>query len=176
MADLDSIRRFLETEGILICFHGPFRHSIIEELGKAVKKHLENEDVRSSALADVFSVYIEAAQNVANYANGPRGGAAHRDGVLVIARDGGHYVVRCGNFLDAGDGPPLLARLDELAGLGPLELKARFKERMRAPLPPGSTGAGLGLIRMARTASRPLEYSVVPAGDGLHFFSLTVTL
>jgi hypothetical protein len=180
LADLDHIRRHLVTEGILIAFHGPFRHSLIEELGKAVKKHLESESLRSSAMADVFSVYIEAAQNVANYTNAPLreglGGSRAREGVLVIARDEGRYVVHCGNYIDPEDAPALLARLDELATLGPEALKARFKERLRAPLPPGSPGAGLGLVRMARTASRPLAYSVVPAEDDLDFFSLTVTL
>lgn len=180
MADLDPIRRFLESEDILISFRGSFFHSIIEELGKAVKTHLESEAVKSSSLADVFSVYIEASQNVANYTTSGRLDGTvpprAREGILVIARDGSHYVVRCGNFIHPEDGPRLMARLDELSGLDAAALKARFKERMRAPLPPGATGAGLGLIRMARLATQPMAYSVVPAGNGLDFFSLTVTL
>ncbi|BDU74370.1 SiaB family protein kinase [Mesoterricola silvestris] len=180
MADLDQIRQFLAAEGILMSFNGPFRHSIIEELGKAVRRHLEAEAVHKSAMADVFTVFIEAAQNVANYTaqghGAAPGGSQADNGVLVIGRRGDHYLVRCGNFIRREDASPLLAKLDALGGLGPAELKALFKERMRAEVPAGATGAGLGLIRMARTASAPLSYSVVTVEPGLDFFSLTVTL
>ena len=180
MGDLDRIRQFLASEGILMSFNGPFRHSIIEELGKAVRRHLEAEAVRKAAMADVFTVFIEAAQNVASYAarghwTGPERAQAET-GVLVIGRSGDRYLVRCGNFIRRQDAPELLARLEALGGLAPAELKALYKERLRAELPPGAAGAGLGLIRMARTASAPLSYSVAAAEAGLDFFSLTVTL
>lgn len=180
MGDLDPIRQFLASEGILMCFNGPFRHSIIEELGKAVRKHLEAEAARKSAMSDVFSVFIEATQNVANYASQSHWTDAERTqvetGILVIGRSGDHYLVRCGNFIHPRDGAPLMARLDALAGQSPAALKTLFKERMHAEMPPGATGAGLGLIRMARTASAPLAYSVAAGEAGLDYFSLTVTL
>ena len=180
MADLDHIRQFLAAEGILMCFNGPFRHSIIEELGKAVRKHLETEDVRKSAMADVFSVFIEAAQNVSNYALRNRsddlGRTRLQSGILVIGRQGEAYQIRCGNYLRSEDTPALLLQLDRLGRLDKAGLKAVYKEQMHAAVPPGGTGAGLGLITMARTASQPLAYAVVRGEPGLDFFSLTVTL
>jgi hypothetical protein len=180
MSDLDRIRHFLASEGIHICFNGPFRHSIIEELGLAVRRHLEVDAVRRSATADVFSVFIEAAQNVSNYANRGHWTAAERaqvqNGVLVIGRRDDHYIVQCGNYIDPRDAGPLLGRLDALSAMDKAELKAAFKERMHAELPPGAQGAGLGLIRMARAASRPLSYAIGAGEAGLDFFSLTVQL
>ena len=177
MGDLDRIRQFLAEEGILMCFNGPFRHSIIEELGQAVRSHLEAEDGRKNAMTDVFSVFIEATQNVSNYARSEPWTEAERarvqSGVLVIGRQEDQYRIRCGNYIRPADTGPLLARLDALAALDAAELKALFKARLRAE-PPAGGGAGLGLIRMARTASRPLAYEVAPSEDGLAFFSLTV--
>ena len=46
----DELRR----QGVLMCFSGPFSHSIIEELGKAVRHYLESAQVARSALMDVF--------------------------------------------------------------------------------------------------------------------------
>lgn len=178
MNDLHDIRQTLAQNGILMCFNGPFRHGLIEELGKAVRRHLECEAVSKPALADVFTVFIEAAQNVANYANRPCWDEATRTrvqhGVLVIGRQEDRYVIRCGNLIHPEDGQALLARLDDLAALDRAALKARFKAQVHAT--PTGGGAGLGLIRMARTASGPLAYAVVPGEGGLDFFSLTVTL
>ena len=180
MQNLHDIRRTLSNDGILICFNGPFSHGIIEELGKAVRRHLESEDVQKSALMDVFAVYIEATQNVSNYANRPGRREEERlslnGGIIVIGRQGEHYVVQSGNPVLAEDGAALSRRLDRIIALDKPGLKALYKEQMRQPVEPGGAGAGLGLIDMARKARLPLEYALVPDDRGLTFFSLKVTL
>jgi hypothetical protein len=181
MNHLHDLRHTLSGQGALICFNGPFTHNIIEELGKAVRKYLELERTQRSALMDVFSVYIEATQNVANYAN--REGRPEDQrlrlnaGIIVIGRQDEHYVVQSGNPLLPGDGEALRQRLDRLAALDKAGLKAAYKEQLRARVDPDATGAGLGLLEMARKACVPLEYAFVPDdAEGLTFFSLKVIL
>jgi hypothetical protein len=180
MTNLYDIRRTLTEGGILICFNGPFSHSIIEELGKAVKKHLESAEVQKSAMMDVFSVFIEATQNVRNYATRPDLTEAERPGlntgIIVIAKDGPRYVVHSGNCVRHQHGEQLIRRLDALAALDKAGLKACYKEQLRRDLPAGSQGAGLGLIDMARKASEALHYSLVPESEGYAFFSLRVVI
>ena len=179
MQTLHEVRSALSADGILICFNGPFSHGIIEELGKAVRRYLETEEVRKTALMDVFAVYIEATQNVANYANRPGRPEEERQrlnaGLIVIGRQGEHYVVQSGNPLLAADAEALSRRLDRISALDKPGLKALYKEQMRQPVEPGG-GAGLGLIDMARKANAPLEYALVPDDAGLLFFSLKVIL
>jgi len=180
MGDLIDLRRSLSREGALICFNGPFSHSIIEELGKAVKQYLESQDLQRGAMMDVFSVYIEATQNVRNYVGRSgletSGRGAVNEGIIVIGREGDRYVVSSGNHVWAADGEALAERLVLLQGLDKGGLKTLYKEQMRRELPPGSLGAGLGLIDMARKAAAPLVFSLTPDGDGLLFFSLRVEI
>ncbi|MDR3671833.1 MAG: SiaB family protein kinase [Holophaga sp.] len=178
MQNLHELRHTLTSQGALICFNGPFSHSIIEELGKAVRKYLEAEEMQKSDLMDVFSVYIEATQNVSNYANREERQEQERTrlnaGIIVIGREGDRYAVLSGNLVHPEDGEALRQRLDRLAALDKAGLKALYKEQMRNKLGPGSSGAGLGLIDMARKAKAPLEYALVPEQEGLTFFSLKV--
>ena len=180
MPSLHHLRQQLTDDGILICFNGPFSHSIIEELGNAVKRYLEAEELQKSAMMDVFSVYIEATQNVRNYALSPAFDEALRgllgQGIVVISKEGDHHVVHCGNLIRSEDRDGLEARLTQLRGLDKGGLKALYKEQMRRELPPGARGAGLGLIDMARKASAPLVYELTPAEEGLLLFSLHVTV
>jgi hypothetical protein len=179
MANLFDIRRTLTEEGILICFNGPFSHSIIEELGKAVKQYLESEEVQKTAMMDVFSVYIEATQNVRNYASRPdltEGERARMNtGIIVIARHGEHHAVSSGNWVRADHGAELIRSLDALAACDKAGLKSLYKERLHRKSVPGQ-GAGLGLIDLARRATAPLDYSLMPDGDGYAFFSLQVVI
>jgi len=41
---------------------------------------------------------------------------------------------------------------------------------------PGSKGAGLGLIEMARKGSEPIEYSFLSIDDNFSFFTISVVV
>jgi len=178
--DLFEIKEQLRGAGILVSFNGSFSHSLIEELGTAVKKYLESAEAKPSAMMDVFSVYIEAAQNVRNYSERRlAAGAGKADleaNILVIARRNEHYEISAGNTIDAADVPALTERLGRLADMDKAGLKALYKEQLRRERAPGEDGAGLGLIEMARRASEPLRYGFTPIDGGLSYFSLTVVI
>ena len=177
--ELFNLQELLSRQKLLICFSGPFSHSVIEELGKAVRNHLENERIEKSAIMDVFSVYVEQAQNVRNYTASREAlgrPIPANSGIVVIGKDGDHYVVSSGNLVEADDVPGLSAMLEKLRGLDKAGLKAVYKEQSRKPREPGASGAGLGLIDMARKATRPLEYSLRAVDDAYYFFSLEVQL
>lgn len=174
--DLWTLRRQFEDANIQICFNGPLSHSIIEELGLAVKRYLENETPGSDKMMDVFSVYIEQTQNVRNYAQrkiAEGADAARFNAVtLLIGRVADHYLVSSGNLVDVADLPALTSRIDHLQTLDATGLKALYKEERRKPRAEDALGAGLGLIDMARKTSVPLEYQVQPVDGNTVFFNL----
>jgi hypothetical protein len=176
--DLVRLKDELGERGILMSFSGPFSHSIIEELGKAVRNHLENAQVSRTAMMDVFAVYIEQAQNVGNYLRRwepePNGARIAHSGIVVIARDGERYVVSSGNLIAPEDVAPLTARLEQLRALDKAALKVLHKEKLREPLSE-TGGGGLGLIEMARKAATPLQYALTTV-DQWVFFTLRVVI
>ncbi|HTX72083.1 MAG TPA: SiaB family protein kinase [Rectinemataceae bacterium] len=174
--DLYRLRMSLMEDDILICFNGPFSHSIIEEIGLAIRSYLESGETPPSASTDVFAVFVELAQNVQAYADRLKGVAGLRAfdaGTLVIGRTDARFFVSAGNVVARADMEPLAARLEALRGLDKDGLKRLYKERLRAPRA-SEGGAGLGLIDVARRASEPLRYRASEIDDRHLFFSLTV--
>jgi hypothetical protein len=51
----------------MLCFNGPFTATLIEEIGKALRNHMEGLQESPSSVSDVFSVYIELTQNIRRY-------------------------------------------------------------------------------------------------------------
>lgn len=180
MNDLHGLRRTLTEQGVLLCFNGPFSHSIIEELGTAVKRYLETAQAQKSAVTDVFSVYIEATQNVRNYSARDDWSETERrlvnSGIVVVSHQGDRYRVSSGNLVRRADADALRGRLETLRGLDKTGLKELYRRELRRELPPGARGAGLGLLDMARRASEPLHYALAPEGEEHVFFSLQVTI
>ena len=173
--NLWSLHRQFEEANIQICFNGPLTHSIIEELGMAVRRYLENETPGTEKMMDIFSVYIEQTQNVRNYARKKQSAdtpALYNTITLTIGRQGEQYVVVSGNVIDLADVSPLVAKIEQLRTLDAAGLKALYKEQRRKPLTDEASGAGLGLIDMARKTSQPLEYQVQSINDKTAFFTL----
>ena len=180
--ELFQLKEQMQASGILASFAGSFSHGVLEELGTSVKKYLANAELGTSMMMDVFSVYIEAAQNVRNYAERQRArGAISADldsSIVAIAQVGAEFHIHSGNIVDPADLDDLLAQLQRLASLDKAGLKAAYKEQLRRErgAPEVGKGAGLGLIEMARRATKPLIYSLTPTADGKTFFSLCVVI
>lgn len=176
--NLLDLQKLLQNYGVLISFSGRFTQTIIEELGDAVKKYLETEAISQTDTYNVFSVFIEQTQNIKNYGSqqseSPKGERIANSGIVAIGKSDDGYFVSSGNLIYKQDVEALSTKIDEIAGQDKAGLKKLYKEQMKKAIPPGSTGAGLGLIDMARRASKPLQYSVVSLDDEISFFTLKV--
>ena len=97
--------------------------------------------------------------------------------MVVSQDDQGRYQVSAGNLVQTADGERLVATIDGLALLDRAELKAAYKRQLRQPRDDTSpSGAGLGLLDIARKSSRPMRASLQPLSAQQSFFSLTATL
>ncbi len=177
--NLFHLRENLGDAGALITFSGSFSHSLLEELGIAVRKYLEGDQVQKSAMMNVFSVYIEASQNVRNYTANALEDCDSKIGgssILVIAKRDEHYEVNAGNMIKAADVAGLRSRLEEIRPLDKQGLKVLYKEQLRKERTESSSGAGLGLIDMARRSSAPLDFDFQTVDNQFSYFSLRVVI
>jgi sialic acid synthase SpsE len=175
--DLFQLREQFSRDGILMCFNGPFSHSIIEEIGIAIRNHLAAENIARMAVQDVFAIYIEMTQNARNYLTRKNISPADAgSATIVIARRGESYAVTSGNVVLKEDIEQLRSRIDHINALEPDELKKLIRQQLRAEVPAGATGAGIGLMEMAKRASNRLEYSVRDIDGGHSFFTLTAQI
>ena len=178
-ADLFRLRETYNSQQIMLCFNGPFSQGLIEEIGSALRRYMESETVSSSAARDVFAVYIELTQNIRHYSQLHNYNDADASATVVIGRDDkGRHVISAGNVIETGDAPAIIERVNELAQMDKAQLKAAYKEQMRRPVEEGAkSGAGLGLIDIARKASAPVTCSLYPLKSQTQgFFSLCVVI
>lgn len=176
--DLFSLQQTYDRQRIMLCFNGPLTKSLIEEIGNALRNYMQRENAPASSSMDVFGAYIEMTQNIRHYAAAKGWSESEASATVVVGRDeNGRYVVSAGNIVEAGDGKALAARVAELAAMDKAALKSAYKDQLRKPRTEGeSSGAGLGLIDMARRAVEPLTCSLRELGDGRAFFSLRVVM
>lgn len=176
--NLFELRAHFNRSNILLCFNGPISRSLIEEIGSALKNYLQADQAQPSAAMDVFAVYIEMTQNIRHYALAHHYGELDSSATVVVARDAEqHYVVQAGNLVEHADGQALMAHVNALASMDKAQLKAAYKTQLRLPRDEtAASGAGLGLIDIARKSVQPLSATLTEVGDGRSFFSVRAVI
>lgn len=176
--DLYSFYQDLRIKKVIFCYSGPIAQASIEGISHTIRRNLEFEETGNAMTQAIFSIFIEQVQNVLNYSaeklsNSKGSNEELRVGIVVIGREeDGSYFIYCGNRVYNSDILPLRERIESIRNLDKDELKILYKERRRMEIEPGSKGAGLGLIEIARKAGKPLEYSFVHIDDMFSFFSI----
>ncbi|MDP4094003.1 MAG: SiaB family protein kinase [Bacillota bacterium] len=175
---LTDIQNILGTSKILTCFSGRFSQGLIEEMGEAVKKHMECEEMPKNAIFNVFSIFIEQTQNIKNYTATKEGSPNYNtiagNSIVCIGNTENNYFIWSGNYIENSDIEPLRKKLELVSKANKDELKLLFREQMKKELEPGKNGAGIGLIDIARKASSPIEYSFEKVDDSFYFYEIKV--
>ena len=176
MKNLLQLHQDFSQQGVLISFNGSLSNSIIEEIGNAIKRYLEDEQRGKGTIIDVFAAYIEQTQNIRNYLRNNEIDEEHRSSIMLISTHNGNYQIASGNSIRKCDVEPLKSKLEEINCLDKDGLKQLYKEQRRKEREPDAKSAGLGLIEIARRAMKGLEFRFDPQDESYDFFSLVVTV
>lgn len=175
---LTDLQNILGTSKILTCFSGRFSQGLIEEMGEAVKKHMESEEKPKSDIFNVFSIFVEQTQNIKNYLSVKEDDSTYNpyvgNAIVCIGKMDETYFVWSGNVIENSDIEPLEKKLEMVIKADKDELKKLYKEQLKKELDPGKNGAGIGLIDIARKASQPIEYSFDKIDDKFSFYEIKV--
>ena len=174
--DLYGLRERFEQDKILLCFNGPISRSLIEEIGNALKNYLQSEQLPPASALDVFAAYIELTQNIRHYA-AQSGLLGAETATVIVSHNDDCYSVAAGNIVRLEDGVALQKRIESFASMDKAALKAAYKTQLKQPRDPqATTGAGLGLIDMARKSSKPMEATLKPIDENTAYFSLSIQI
>lgn len=182
MLPLYDYYKDMKDRRILFSYCGPIDQASIEGVGSTLRRNLELESADHVSKMSVFSIFIEQVQNILNYSEDKLKADTDPDnelrvGIVIIGREeSGEYSVYCGNRIYTADAPRLEQWIGHLSALSKDELKQLYKERRRMEPEPGSKGAGLGLIEMARKAGRPMEYGFTAIDGQYSFFTMKVVV
>lgn len=177
ISSLLTLKNNLEIDGIKICYVGPVSQGIIEEIGESVRTSIEPGG--DSNLGDkVFSVFVEQVQNIMKYSSemDSTENSEMRSGISIIGELNGKTYCVTGNKVTNENALKICEKLEKIKSMDKTELKNFYKEQMRKDPDPGSKGAGLGFIDMARKSSEPLEYHIQKLDDSESFFALKIIL
>ncbi|BDQ35855.1 hypothetical protein SYK_02150 [Pseudodesulfovibrio nedwellii] len=170
----------MKQEGVILYFNGPVSQSIVEGLAELMRSKMRAEDAGMGSVQRVFAVLVEQMQNIVRYSSerqednmNQQGEIAH--GQIVVGREeNDRFFVACGNKVNSADCEELSEYIQTLRSMSKSELKVYYRERRKGPDCVTNKGAGLGFVEMARKASSPMDFDIVPLDGETSFFSMKV--
>ncbi|MCF8106478.1 MAG: SiaB family protein kinase [Desulfohalobiaceae bacterium] len=179
---VNQIQKFyeqLKEEGIVFSFTGPVSQSLLEGIGETLRQKMTLEETSTTVTHKVFSIFVELMQNVINYSAEKGTGEYEQDlsfGILIIGKRDEHFYIQCGNYITRAQKGPLTEKLSKIQSMNKDELKKYYKEQRRKETADESKGAGLGFIEMARKATRPISFDIIPIQTEKEFFVVTAVV
>jgi hypothetical protein len=151
----------------------------MEDIIEVLKWRMQLENAKASAIMQVFAIVVEQVQNIIHHSAERtsmkalgQGDTTCRVGTLIVGYDQDAYFVLSGNMIENTQVEQLRDRLTKLRGMTKDELKQYYKVQRRKRSDPESRSTGLGLIDMARKASKPLQFAFQQIDERVSFFSI----
>ena len=172
---------FVSQRSIVFYYYGYFSQPIISAMADTIKLSMQQSDTAPSTKRKLFSCFVEMAQNIIHYSSKSLTPATQdddeiRQGSVCIGKAGDRFYLLCANLVAASDVERLRERLEPLKSMTLEEIKRAYQNTLRADLPEGSKGSGLGFLTVARDASEPLEFEFAPGSDDSVMFYLKATV
>ncbi|MBF0539074.1 MAG: hypothetical protein HQL03_12575 [Nitrospirae bacterium] len=178
---IQFIKHGLEKEGIIVSLSGMLSHSIIASVAEAIEESLETLGMNNKLVNNVFSIFIEMAQNLINYTKDRDNDVnnIHKDsGIILVGYDKKErrYFVASGNTISASDKARIHDKIENIISMDSAALKDYYRKLRKSGQDAHSKGAGLGFVEMQRKASAPLKYSIDDINETEAFFSIKAEL
>jgi hypothetical protein len=133
---LMDVKNVLSENNVIISFTGLFSQGIIQEIGLALQKVLQVGNEMDTFSYDVFSVFIELAQNISKYFrlksdNGNSDMEFLGSGMVSIMKSNDRYIITSSNLIENCDVEPLKEKIDFYLSHDKNELKKLYKEKLK---------------------------------------------
>jgi len=173
----------LKKENIFFYYNGMFPYEVISEVGEIILKKTTIEDVKKNKRNRLFSVIVEQMQNIYFYST-KKDDVCSRlehqnsfgEGAIIVGNEKEDYFVICGNIIKTEKIDFLRNKIEKLQAMSKQELKQYYNLRRKQEPEKDSKGASLGLIEMAKRASKPLEFYFKEIDDKHNYFILKTTI
>ena len=159
MQSTKELEGILQEDGIIFLTYGGFlTQSLIVGMTEALEKETESSDLSMKIAGNIFTVFIELAQNMMNYSKRVESEGFDPKGLIIVGKNSqGKYYILSQNVLDEKDKQKMIPRLELAKNSSKEELKKLYREARKSGKNTHAKGGGIGFLEIARR-SESIEY------------------
>ena len=165
----NQLSHLLLNDDFVLSYSGYVSEDILRAVGETLRERLSDHIDDRHQIRNIFSIFVELMQNIIRYGDEgpqpPRADSPQKPafGIVLVSQSEDALSVMAGNYVTSEEAAILSERITALADCDAEDLRQLYRDKLREPTELTSKGASLGLIEIARRASVPLSYEVMPA-------------
>ena len=171
MDSVKTLEEILEKDGIVfLTYGGVLTQSLIVGMTEALEKETESCQLPMGLAGNIFTIFIELAQNMMNYSKKVENEGFDPKGLILVGKNkDGYYYILSQNILDENDRAKIEPKLQIIQQATKDEIKKLYREARRCGKDTHSKGGGIGFYEIAKKCSN-IEYDFIPIVDNKYYF------
>jgi hypothetical protein len=164
----------MNEKDIMLVYCGEFSQELNKTLLSFTERKFKSENVEDNTRRKIFNIMVELLQNISKNKIENSENTPEKDSVFILGANPDEYILISSNMIRNDKIAPLKDRIDQVNSLDKEGLKQLYKDvRLNASFSEKS-GAGIGIIDIARKSEKKLEYGFEELTGEYSVFSLLI--
>jgi hypothetical protein len=164
----------MNEKDIMLVYCGEFSQELNKTLLSFAERKFKSEDVEDNIRRKIFNIMVELLQNISKNRIEKTDTSPDIPAVFILGDNADDYLLITSNLIRNEKIGPLKERLEQVNSLDKEGLKLLYKDvRLNTTLSENS-GAGIGIIDIARKSERKLDFSFEELNGEFSIFSILI--
>lgn len=169
-----GFHRLMSENDIMLAYCGEFSQDLNKTLLSFTERKFKSENVEDNTRRKIFNIMVEQLQNISKNKIELTAGKPEVTPVFILGSNNEDYILISSNMISNAKIDLLKNRLDQVNALSRDELKILYREARLSSSFTEKSGAGIGIIDMARKSENKLEYDFENLDDLHSIYSLMI--
>lgn len=166
----------MEENYIMLVYCGEFSQELNKTLLAFTERKFKADNVEDNTRRKVFNIMVEVLQNISKNKIEKTGSTPDIESVFMLGANTEHFLIISSNLIRNEKIETLKNRIDQVNSLDKEGLKNLYKDVRLNSNFSDKSGAGIGIIDIARKSENRLEYSFEQKTDEFSMFSLLIKI
>lgn len=168
---LTEIQNLVDKNGIIFLTYGGFlTQTLISGITETLEYEADCHDLNSGLASNIFTIFIELAQNMMNYSKSIEDENSKTEGIIVVGKKSDTvFYIDSQNIVSKNDKNIVDKVLTEIKSLNKDEIKKKYRELRRSGRGKHSKGAGIGFYEIAKRCSS-FSHKFIKLDEDIYIF------
>ena len=159
---------------IILSYKGPFHCDVLAVIGKYIDVYFNH---NPKASRKMFKIFIELAQNIAEYSaeDSQIKNRTAGIGTIAIGEAEDFYILATGNLVKTNEIGSIIDKYKIINSLNHEDLR-KYKIEQRKQANSNIDNSNIGLIQVGLITDQPIESEAIPIDDTHSFFTVSVKI
>ena len=175
--NINEVQKMVENDGIIFLSYGGYlSQMLISGMTEALEKEAEEYDIKMSLANNMFTIFIELAQNMMNYSRNLHGDSMRAQGLIIVSKDQDlNYHIHSQNIVSSDDKEKIEPKLIEIKSLDKDGIKQRYRELRKSGQNTHGKGGGIGFYEIAKKCDA-INYNFTKIQEDRYYFYIKTTI